>query len=329
MNYRRLGSSGLKVSEISLGGWLTFGNALEEAAAEKIMGTAFDVGINFFDQANAYARGASEEAWGKLLQSRRRSSYVLATKVFFPMDSGPNDRGLSRKHVFEQCHASLKRLRTDYIDLYQCHRHDPEVPVEETVRIMDDLIRQGKILYWGFSQWPVEVIDEALQLCAKHGYYRPVSSQPQYSAVARSIEAAVMPLCHRNGIGQVVYSPLAQGVLSGKYKPGQPLPADSRGADDKQNQFIKGILANTPMLERIQQLVPIAEKTGHTMSQLALAWVLRRPEVSSAIIGASRPEQIVENAKASGLKLEEATLSIFEGIPQRDAENQVRPAPGR
>lgn len=314
MNYRRLGSSGLKISEIGLGGWLTFGKAMDDSVAERVLARSFDLGINFLDSANVYGQGACESCWGRLLKSRRRSSYVLATKVFFPMDAGPNDKGLSRKHIFEQCHASLDRLATDYIDLYQCHRHDPEVPVEETVRAMHDLITQGKVLYWGFSQWPVDYIAEALQLCERRGYYRPVSSQPKYSAISREIEPAIMPLCHANGIGQVVYSPLAQGILTGKYKPGQPLPADSRAADDRQNQFIKGMISDDKLLERVQKLIPLAREASLSMSQMALAWILRRPEISSAIIGASKPEQIEDNAKASGLKLPEALVKQIDSL---------------
>lgn len=314
MNYRRLGSTGLKVSELALGGWLTFGKAMDDSVAAAVMKKAFEVGINFFDTANQYGRGACEECWGRILPEYARSSYVLATKVFFAMGDGPNDKGLSRKHITEQCHASLRRLKTDYIDLYQCHRHDPETPVEETVRTMDDLIRQGKILYWGFSVWPVDVIDECMQLCERRGYYRPVSSQPRYSAIARDIESAIMPLCYRNGIGQVVYSPLAQGVLTGKYKPGQPLPPDSRASDDRQNQFIKNLVSDEKLLERVQKLVPLSKEAGITMSQMMLAWVLRRPEVSSAIIGASRPEQIEENAKASGLKLSEEVVKQIDAL---------------
>jgi voltage-dependent potassium channel beta subunit len=306
MNYRRLGNAGVKVSEIGLGGWLTFGGAMDDAVADRVMGRALEVGINFLD--SAYARGACEACWGRLLKGRRRSAVVLATKVFFGMDDGPNDKGLSRKHIMEQCDASLGRFQTDYIDLYQCHRYDPETPLEETVRAMDDLVRRGKILYWGFSQWPVEVIAEALQLCERRGYSRPVSSQPDYNAISRWIEGAVMPLCHRNGIGQVVYSPLAQGILSGKYKPGEKLPEGSRATDDRQNMFMKGLISDQKLLERVQRLVPLAKEAGLSMSQLALAWVLRRPEVSSAIIGASRPEQVEENAKASGVKLSDEAI---------------------
>src|SRR3954467_14588247 len=223
MNYRRLGDTGVRVSEIGLGGWLTFGNAVDLDRGRAVMKRALELGINFLDTSNVYARGKCEEAWGDILSDKIRSDYVLATKVFFPMGPGPNDKGLSRKHIMEQCHASLKRLRTDYIDLYQCHRHDEETPLEETIRAMDDLVKQGKILYWGFSEWPVEQIEKAMQICGDR-YYKPKGSQPQYNATYRGAEERLFPLCSRAGIGQVVFSPLAQGVLSGKYKPGQPFP---------------------------------------------------------------------------------------------------------
>jgi voltage-dependent potassium channel beta subunit len=313
MQYRRLGDAGVKLSEIGLGGWLTFGNAIEQQQAKSVMDAAFDRGINFFDSANAYARGKSEEAWGELLTGRPRSSYVLATKVFFPMGEGPNDRGLSRKHIMEQCHASLRRLRTDYIDLYQCHRHDEETPLEETVRAMDDLIHQGKVVYWGFSEWPVEQVEACLRLCGD-SYYKPKSSQPRYSAIERDWERTLFPLCHRAGIGQVVFSPLAQGVLTGKYKPGQPVPANSRAADDRQNQFIKRFTNDPTLLEKVQRLQSIAAEQHCTMSQLALAWCLRRPEVTSCIIGATRPQQIAENTEASGIKLDEAIVRRMDEV---------------
>jgi aryl-alcohol dehydrogenase-like predicted oxidoreductase len=304
----------MKLSEIGLGGWLTFGNALAAQAARAVMDRAFELGINFFDSANAYARGKCEELWGELLSGRRRDGYVLATKVFFPMADGPNDRGLSRKHIFEQCHHSLRRLRTDYIDLYQCHRVDPETPLEETIRAMDDLIRQGKVLYWGFSEWPAERIEQCLRICSEGGYYKPKSSQPQYSLIHRSIEREVMPLCKTAGIGQVVWSPLGQGILTGKYKPGQPLPEGSRASDDRQNQFIRERVNDRALLEKVQRLAPIAAEHGMTMSQLALAWILRHGEVTSCIVGATRPEQLDENAKASGMQLDDATARRVEEI---------------
>jgi voltage-dependent potassium channel beta subunit len=313
MQYRRLGDAGVKLSEIGLGGWLTFGNAIEQKQATDVMNAAFERGINFFDSANAYARGKSEESWGELLKDRPRSSYVLATKVFFPMGEGPNDRGLSRKHVMEQCHASLRRLRTDYIDLYQCHRHDEQTPMEETIRAMDDLIRHGKVVYWGFSEWPVEKVEECLRICGDR-YYKPKGSQPRYSAIERDWEKTLFPLCHRAGIGQVVFSPLGQGVLTGKYKPGQPLPAGTRATDDRQNQFIKRYVDDKTLLEKVQRLHTVAAEQHCTMSQLALAWCLRRAEVTSCIIGATRPEQVAENAEASGKKLDDATVRRIEEI---------------
>jgi len=313
MQYRRLGDAGVKLSEIGLGGWLTFGNAIEQKQAAAVMNAAFERGINFLDTANGYARGRCEESWGELLKDRPRSNYVLATKVFFPMGEGPNDRGLSRKHIMEQCHASLRRLRTDYIDLYQCHRHDENTPMEETIRAMDDLIQQGKVLYWGFSEWPVEKVEECLRICGDR-YYRPKSSQPRYSAIERDWERSLFPLCHRAGIGQVVFSPLAQGVLSGKYKPGQPLPPGSRAADDRQNQFIKRFTNNAALLEKVQRLHAVAAEQHCTMSQLALAWILRRQEVTSCIIGATRPEQVAENAEASGITLDDATIRRIEDV---------------
>jgi aryl-alcohol dehydrogenase-like predicted oxidoreductase len=313
MEYRRLGTAGVKLSEIGLGGWLTFGNALEAQQAKAVMDAAFDVGVNFFDTADAYSEGKCEEAWGELLSAHRRATYVLATKVFFPTGPGPNDKGLSRKHIIENCHLSLKRLRTDYLDLLQCHRFDPETPLEETVRAMDDLVRQGKILYWGFSEWTAAQIEQCLRICGDR-FERPRSSQPRYSAVQRDVEKEVFPLCHTAGIGNVVFSPLAQGVLSGKYKPGQPVPTDSRAADDRQNQFIQRFLQNQPLLEKIQHLASVAEIHNCTMSQLALAWALRRPEVTSCIIGASRPGQLIENAKASGLKLRAAEIAQIDEI---------------
>jgi len=313
MQYRNLGTAGIKLSEIGLGGWLTFGNALAAEQAKAVMNTAFDLGVNFFDTADVYADGKCEQAWGDLLKDRRRAGYVLATKVFFPTGPGPNDRGLSRKHIFENCHRSLSNLKTDYLDLLQCHRFDPETPIEETIRAMDDLVRQGKILYWGFSEWTAAQIEQCLRACGDR-FERPRSSQPRYSAVQREVEKEVFPLCHTAGIGQVVFSPLAQGVLSGKYKPGQPIPADSRAADDRQNKFIQRFLNDQTLLEKIQHLESVAKENSCTMSQLALAWALRRPEVTSCIIGASRPAQVEENVKASGMKLLPADVAKIDEI---------------
>lgn len=306
MNYRRLGDAGMKLSEIGLGGWLTFGNAVEIEACRAIFDKAFEVGINFFDNANGYAAGKCEEMWGHVLKDRPRDSYVLATKVFAPMGPDVNQRGLSRKAIMEQCHASLRRLQSDHIDLYQCHRHDPDTPMEETVRAFDDLIRQGKVIYWGFSEWPVEKVEEALRVCGDR-YYKPKGSQPRYSAINRQWEKELFPLCHQAGIGQVVFSPLAQGALTGKYKPGEPVPEDSRAADARQNKFI-GKFLTEEILAKVQKLRPIADELSCTIAQLALAWCLRRPEVTSCITGASRPQQVEDNAKASDVKLNEETV---------------------
>src|SRR5439155_26028432 len=252
MNYRHLGDEGVKVSEFGLGGWLPFGNAMELEQARAVMDKAFDVGINFYDTADGYGRGRCEELWGELLRHRRRQDYVLATKVFFPMSDNVNDRGLSRKHIMESIHNSLRRLRTDYLDLYQCHRQDEDTPLEETIRAFDDLSHQGKIVYWGFSNWTVEQIEKCLKICGDR-YFKPKSSQPRYNLLNRDIEEKILPLCAKAGIGQVTYSPLQQGILSGKYKPGQPIPKDSRAADEKQNQFIKKTLEDEELLKKVQR----------------------------------------------------------------------------
>ncbi len=311
MKYRHLGKYGVKVSEVALGSWLTYGGATEDAAAQACIERAYDLGINFFDTANVYARGKSEEVVGRVLAQYPRESYFLATKVFFPMGDGPNDRGLSRKHIFEQCHLSLKRLGTDYIDLYQCHRYDPTTPLEETLTALDDLARQGKILYAGVSEWSAGQIAHAVDYVRGAGLHPIVSNQPYYNLLGRDIEKEVIPLCEREGIGQVVFSPLAQGVLTGKYKPGQEPPADSRAADPAQNMFFGNRLASDE-LAKVQNLVPIAQEAGLSMAQLALAWCLRQRNVSSVIIGASRPQQVEDNAGASGHTLTPDTLAAID-----------------
>ncbi len=298
MRYRQLGNTGLKVSEISLGSWLTFGNAVDEDTGREIVATAFDCGINLIDTANVYAQGKCEEFLGRVLPSRPRSSYVLATKVFFPVGEGPNDRGLSRKHVLEQCQASLRRLQTEYIDIYQCHRYDEETPLEETVRAMDDLVRRGLVLYWGFSEWSKSQVERCMEVCRRGGWTAPVSSQPQYNLLTRGIERGVMPVCAAHGIGQIVWSPLAQGLLTGKYRPNAALPQGSRASDARQNYFVKAKAQDSELLARIAVLDPLAAEAGVSVAQLALAWILRRPEVASCIIGASRPQQVVENCRA-------------------------------
>jgi voltage-dependent potassium channel beta subunit len=313
MEYRRLGRSGLKVSEISLGSWLTYGGSVEARQAESVIDKAYELGINFFDTANVYHRGAAEEVVGQALKKYSRDSYVLATKVFFPMGDGPNDKGLSRKHIMEQCEASLRRMKVDYIDLYQCHRYDPHTPLEETLRALDDLVTQGKALYVGVSEWSAVQIADAASTARELNLDRIVSNQPNYSMLQRYIEKDIVPVSEREGVGQVVFSPLAQGILTGKYKPGAPLPEGSRATDPKSNMFIQRILTEGN-LQRVEKLLPIASEYGISLSQLALAWILRLPNISSCIIGASRPEQVEENVKASGVKLSEETLQAIEEI---------------
>lgn len=302
MQYRKLGKWGVKVSEVSLGSWLTFGHATDEETAAQCIYRAYELGINLFDTANVYAGGRAEEVMGRALKAFPRDSYVLATKVYFPMGNRPNDRGLSRKHIFEQCHASLRRLGTDYIDLYQCHRYDRETPLEETVRAMGDLIRQGKILYWGVSEWSASQILDAVHLCQQMNIDPPVSNQPHYNMLGREIEREVLPMCERVGMGNIVFSPLAQGVLTGKYQPGSPPPPDTRAADESSNMFMRWLMSDE-VLTKVQKLRPIAERNGLTMAQLALAWCLRQPMVSSVIIGARKVSQIEDNVKASGEQL--------------------------
>ncbi|MGC8669426.1 MAG: aldo/keto reductase family protein [Chthonomonadales bacterium] len=314
MEYRRLGASGLKVSEICLGSWLTYGNAVDDATAEACVNAAFDAGINFFDTANVYANGRAEEVLGRILKKRRREEFVIGTKVYFPMGDGPNDRGLSRKHIREQCEQSLKRLQMDYVDLYQCHRFDTDTPLEETLAALDDLVTAGKVLYIGFSEWTAAQIAEALGIQKRNGFDRFVSSQPYYNLLGRAIEKEIMPLCWREGIGQIVYSPLAQGLLTGKYRPGAPPPPESRAMDPRQNVFLNRGKLDEELLARIEKVRPAAEREGLTMAQLALAWCLRREEVSSVIIGASKPAQVMENAAASGRKLSADTLALLEAV---------------
>jgi aryl-alcohol dehydrogenase-like predicted oxidoreductase len=301
MHYRRLGSSDLDVSEISLGSWLTYGGGVPAAQAEACVAKAFEVGINFLDTANVYARGGAEEFLGQVLAGRPRESYILATKLYFPMNG---DRGLSREQVFKQIDASLARLRTDYVDLYQCHRYDWDTPLDETMEALTEVVRQGKARYLGFSEWPADRIRAALEL---PGVEKFVSSQPQYSLLWREPEREIFDLCAQNGISQIVWSPLAQGTLTGKYKPGEAPPEGSRATSREMGWSMEGF-RDDDVLEAVQRLRPIADRLGITMAQLALAWVLREPNVASAIIGASRPEQVEENAAASGIELDETTL---------------------
>src|SRR6266513_4363826 len=305
MRYRRLGSSDLEISEISLGSWLTYGGGVAREQAEACVARAFDVGITFFDTANVYSRGGAEAFLGEVLAGRPRDSYVLATKLYFAMNG---DRGLSREQVHKQIDLSLGRLRTNYVDLYQCHRYDADTPLEETMEALSEVVRQGKVRYLGFSEWPPDRIRAALEL---PGVEKFVSSQPQYSILWREPEREVFPLCAANGISQIVWSPLAQGTLTGKYKPGEAPPEGTRAASQDMGWSMDRF-RDDDVLEAVQRLRPIADGLGITMAQLALAWVLRRPEVACAIVGASRPEQVEENAAASGIELDDATLQAID-----------------
>ncbi len=306
MRYRKLGTSDLEVSEIGLGSWLTYSGGVAREQSEACVRAAFDAGINFIDTANVYGRGAAESLLGEVLAGYERSSYVLATKVYFPMSD--TDRGLSAEQIHKQIDASLQRLRTDHVDLYQCHRYDQGTPLEETMGALTDVVRAGKARHIGFSEWPVERIEQSLVL---PDVERWVSSQPQYSMLWRTPEAEVIPLCEREGISQIVWSPLAQGVLTGKYSPGQAPPQDSRASSESMSGFMDRLLDDR-VLEAVQRLKPIAEGLDLTMAQLALAWVLRQENVASAIVGASRPEQVRANASASGIALDAQTLAAID-----------------
>ncbi|HEY6048216.1 MAG TPA: aldo/keto reductase family protein [Sphingomicrobium sp.] len=311
MKYRKLGDSDLEVSEICLGSWLTFGVGIEADAARQCVDEAFAQGINFIDTANVYGRGAAESFLGEALQGRPRDSYILATKLYFPMSD--TDRGLSRAQVEKQLDASLKRLRTDYVDLYQCHRYDNETPLEETMEALTRAVESGKTRTIGFSEWPADKIQASLGLTRSRGFAKFVSSQPQYSLLWREPEDEIIPLCATNGISQIVWSPLGQGVLSGKYDPDKPPPRDSRAASSEMSGFMDRLM-QPEVLRAVQRLKPIAEEAGLTLPQFALAWVLREPNVASAIIGASRPGQVRENAAASGVVVDTQLFLKAEAI---------------
>jgi aryl-alcohol dehydrogenase-like predicted oxidoreductase len=309
MKYRRLGKWGVKLSEFGFGSWLTL-NQGDQALAVALHRTAYENGINFFDTANAYGRGQTEVMVGKALRGFRRDTYVLATKVFWAFERdwpfpGANDRGLSRKHIFEQCHASLRRLAVDYIDLYQCHRYDQDTPLIETCRIMNDLIDQGKVLYWGVSEWNAEQIADAVAICEDHNWHAPASNQPIHNMLERHWEAEVFPTCKRLGLGIVTFSPLAEGLLTGKYNAG--IPKGSRAADPAAGQFIQARMTEEN-LATVRKLADLAAGLGIPLSNLALSWCLHRPEITSVIVGASKPQQIIENAKASDVALDDAVL---------------------
>jgi aryl-alcohol dehydrogenase-like predicted oxidoreductase len=319
------------VSEISYGNWITHGSQVETEAAIKCVREALNQGITTFDTADVYANTKAEVVLAKALKGVRRESYELFTKVYWPTGPGKNDRGLSRKHIMESCHASLKRLNTDHIDLYQLHRFDFETPLEESLGALDDLVRQGKVMYVGFSEWTAEQIARGLKIQDQRGYNRFVSSQPQYSALWRVIEAEVVPLSEREGIGQIVWSPMAQGVLTGKYLPGKKAPAGSRATDKKSGAAMISRWMKDDVLEAVQLLKPIADSVDLSMSQMALAWVLQNPNVSSAIMGATKPAQIKDNVKASGVKLPSEVMKAIDGaigkVAERDPKKNVSPNP--
>ena len=308
MRYRKLGSSDLHVSEVSLGSWLTFAGGVGLEQTRACTDAAFEAGINFFDTANACGRGAAESAWGEILSRRPRDSYILATKAWGQMSDYPEDHGLSAAQVHKQIDDSLKRLRTDYVDLYQAHRFDPDVPIEETIEAFQQIVASGKARYLGFSEWTPEQIQSAIDIAGPDLF---VSSQPQYSMLWQAPESEVFPLCAANGISQIVWSPLAQGLLTGKYHPGRTPPADSRAANSEMGAFM-GLVMNNTTLEAVDRLRPIAERAGLSMTEMALAWVLRRSELASAITGATRPDQVYANAEASGTELPPDTLAAID-----------------
>ncbi|SDH94290.1 Predicted oxidoreductase [Actinokineospora alba] len=322
MEFRRLGRSGLNVSEISYGNWLTHGSQVEEDAAHACVRAALDSGITTFDTADVYANTKAESVLGRALKGERREGLEIFTKVFWPTGpGGPNDKGLGRKHIMESAHASLRRLETDYVDLYQAHRYDRTVPLEETMLAFADLVRQGKVLYVGVSEWTAEQITRGAAL-ARELNVPLISSQPQYSMLWRVIEEQVVPACEREGISQIVWSPIAQGVLTGKYKPGAELPAGSRATDESGGNNMISRWLRDDVLTAVQNLEPLAKEADLSLAQLAVAWVLQNPNVASAIIGASRPEQVTENVKAAGVKLDADLLAkiddVLDGVIERD-----------
>ncbi len=313
MEYHHLGRSGLVVSALAYGNWITHGGQVEEETAVACVHRALDLGVTTFDTADVYAQGRAEEVLGHALEGQRRESLEILTKVYWPTGPGPNDRGLARKHIMESIDASLRRLRTDYVDLYQAHRYDAETPLEETLRAFDDLVRRGKVLYVGVSEWRADQIESALQIADDMGFDRIVSNQPEYSLLWRVIESEVLPLCEREGIGQIVWSPLAQGVLTGKYQPGEAPPPGSRATSPEGRAFIADLLSDE-VLGPVQEFAALARAAGHSPAAVALAWVLSNPNMSAAIVGATRPEQLDENVKALDIELEPELVRAVEQV---------------
>jgi aryl-alcohol dehydrogenase-like predicted oxidoreductase len=329
MEHRHLGRSGLKVSEIAYGNWITHGSQVEEDAAKECVAAALDEGITTFDTADVYAETRAEAVLGRALHGVRRESLEICTKVFWPTGPGSNDRGLSRKHIMESAHASLRRLQTDYVDLYQAHRYDYGTPLHETLRAFDDLARQGKVLYVGVSEWRADEIAAALKIADEMGFDRIVSNQPQYNMLWRVIESEVIPLCEAEGVGQIVFSPIAQGVLTGKYQPSAAPPPGSRATDPSGSGFIKNYLSDG-LLHRVQELQPLAEQAGLTLAQLAVAWILQNPNVAAAIVGATRPDQVRENVKASGVRLDPGLMQQIDDVlgPEIRRDPELTKSPG-
>jgi len=330
MEFRTLGDTGFKISEIAYGNWITHAGQVEEETARSCVFAALDAGITTFDTADIYAATAAEEVLGRALKGQRREGLEIFTKVYWPTGPGQNDRGLSRKHIMESCNASLRRLQVDYVDLYQAHRFDYETPIEETMRAFDDLVRSGKVLYVGVSEWNAKQIRKAQKIAKEMGFNRLISNQPQYSMLWRVIEEEVIPTSEELGISQIVWSPIAQGVLTGKYLPGQPIPEGTRASHERYKSFTEKFMSEE-ILTAVQNLRPIAESLGLTMSQLAIAWVLQNKNVSAAIIGASRPEQVSENVKATGVKLETDVMKAIDKVLSkhivRDPKLTISPKP--
>lgn len=313
MKYRRLGNSGLKVSEVAYGSWLTFANQIELENAKSVINRAIELGINYFDSADVYERGKAEELLGQILPNKQRSQYIVATKAFWPMSDHETDRGLSRKHIIDSVHQSLDRLRLNYVDLFYCHRHDPETPLRETLEAIEDLIRQGKISYWGTSEWSADQIAEAHKICYERHWHLPVVNQPLYNLLARNIEKEILPKCVELGMGTCNFSPLAQGVLTGKYS-GKKIPADSRGSNSRQNMWMKDQIGDIDLLNRVDSLSEIAAPYNLTIAQLSLAWILHNPGISSVIVGATSVKQLEDNVGASGVVLKKSDFEKMNSL---------------